>query len=407
MLLPSSGNSILTITYSFDILSDMVAERGSFIQSLDLRGKQVRSLGFSISQLENKATQREPSTKEQERLDLQKKQRVTLTRRRFTTLGLGTIGAAALGGVGVYEVTQSESHPKADILPLEKLTTIIENLPESPVKAILTKRILPRFTSEEPITNHRGTFTYVTEPATVTEEVNEGSDQTEGLARLNKNYPESDNVSPIQDQPVNYIIPGFMTDADIEQQLGSDTAPFTIYVTTDETFPRSLHSSIYIAKADAKGLNEIEKKQLNAAVEMTYIKEACSLALEDLYAEAMYNEMERAGLPTHMDVVNQQGSTEAADIVHVGVMTMMHYGGQTTLFIDGGGLLLAVDAVKDAEVLSRFDPTHPIFELVSLLRQRPLGNTNDEILTNTAQLCREYADTLKNFGVLGDVTKFP
>lgn len=270
----------------------------------------------------------------------------------------------------------------------ERLKAIINSLPETEIKRLLMKKVVPI------LDNPSGTTTLdiagmpiKVHGLEVTRKT-QFTNQTFGEFRPGGNPKKVQIFFPTEEKTLHIPFPYLLKQGEKKtvplSNIANDGTPFL-----DITFPKikPLHEDIAptidIVTIDPS-IRKPEFKKLHKFLEdFTYIKEACGLLTHLLYLEDTITKMRELGFETNIDSVSTNGESRNIEGVNHSLSVLGANNGRYIAAQDLAGYLFAVKAFgKDLNMDYVIEPQRPFYEK---MKSASIGNDPARFLEESFQ----------------------
>jgi hypothetical protein len=310
-----------------------------------------------------------------------------ISRRNFLiAIGAGLLLPTACrpNSVSTAENKLQESTPFVD-LGKQNLTEELDKLPDTPIKRLLQSRIRPLFGSNPPTKiNYDGLQINLANPTVVlkTENIN----QVSGLYTLRANFKESfEAVYPTVETTLRLPYMGLLFNSEVslfsKSDFGTDGTPLIdITFPVDKPLYSGLAPAITITTPD---LLSVEPKYRQFYINMrrfSFVKEACSALLVDIYFETVIRKMHELGLSTTVSGRSVGEPVKQTEAITQSIAVINNHGGRMRAAIDMAGYLLAFKATKGTEIDDPNNTDENFAKLRPEMESAQLGITAQETL---------------------------
>ncbi len=304
----------------------------------------------------------------------------------------------------------SETQPVKD-LGKEALINAVDTLPTSPLQQAVSASMHRYYSNPQPASITYGDLSFQISSAVV----NIGKDFTrdkegiDGDFNYRKNTPTTMVLSAIN--PGNYlvplddlILPGELNQMPKQlQRQNSFVFPFEFPV--EGKFVESIQPEITLTfhESSNKFFTQKEKQDLER---MTLIKEACSLALEDILVRRIVDKMHAMNLPTRIDAVTATGEKVSASPLVDAMALMSTNRGRFTASLDLGGYFLMFKLVEGTDMEKTLLKLPDFPEAIKSAKRFDLPADLNELFATSVRWAKSGPEPLK-LAHVGDITLIP
>lgn len=336
------------------------------------------------------------------------------TTRRRLLIGSIALGSLGVGGFALVNLSKGrgqspiEIAPETDLEEKKVLRATLAELPPSPIKDFLLQRVLEYYQSPPPKTVKRaGIDLKVDRPAIRIADTDDitllGSVTMRALREtMEEFYPVRSETMRV---PYLGLVLEHEQDRIPKENWTPDGTPFvTVSFPQQTRFFEGIAPEITVYKLRADLAAQQDPEFFKAISKFTYIKEACTLLLVDLYLEETIKRMQELGFPTHIDARRRNwtlAGQRAAVVQAVGVLN--NTGGRLQATIDIAGYLVGFEAIEDTPLSDALAQEEPFNTVISELKDASFGANPKDILFNSIRhsLTSEKAKHMVHDGNLG------
>ncbi len=302
--------------------------------------------------------------------------------------------------------------PSPDLLHgRDRLFAEIDDLPESRLKQLLIERIKPYFSSfTYPMKIERGGLTFTVQSATVNERVTNSPDMhgtftPRGGTPATEYHPTKTNILRL---PLLYTVTHKDLGGFPKEQIASDGTPFINITLRPEHSVFEGNAPVITIETPQANFRKPELAKFYVASEkFAYIKEACSLLIDDIRTEEVIKKMKALGFETEIEVNGPNGVSKVENVTQLLQVENVQRG-RSLAGEDIGGYFLAMKAFGGkSTILEDIRDRDKIFDAaLKSADQIQIGNDLSEIARASFQWAIDSNEARRLF-YEGDMNKIP
>lgn len=305
----------------------------------------------------------------------------------------------------------TEITPKPDARK-EYVISAIHELPSSAIKDLLIQRVEPLFKTPYPPTIDIAGVSVPVYGSEVRIDYTSGTVVT-GSTQVRSDLVQNTPLVEITENTRVYIPYLNLTrpdEVDSKAFSGVDKLGIPYLIATPpkgSQFHEGIWPDIRISTPNPNIMaNPLDRERYGRLTKQIAVKEAATLLLHLLEAEAMVGKMRESGYEPFLEVKRADGSIGQAEVITNNLNALAAQNGRFTAAIDIGGFVLATKAAEGTQIWRESQQSDnriiPFYESVAKIN---LGTTPDDIRRNTLQAALTIQNIPRVYA--GDLDKLP
>lgn len=284
------------------------------------------------------------------------------------------VQSAAERGRSTPIASPAEIQPVKD-LAKEELLRAVDTLPASPLQRAVSARLHRYYGEPQPDTISYGdvSFPIVSPTVIINRRLTRDKDGVDGNFNFRKNTPTTNVLSSIDNITLFIPIDDLLLEGEINQLPKQYHGPnnmlmFPFTFPAGGKFVEAIKPFIEVNVYESPR-KFFSPKETQDLIRMTLIKEACSLALQDIFVSKVVNNMNAMNVPTRIDAYTSNGDRVKASPVADVMALLSNNKGRFTASLDLGGYLLMFKLIEGTAAEQALMKLNDYPEAISSARQ--------------------------------------
>lgn len=339
-------------------------------------------------------------------------------RRREFLAGLAGISAIKLlAGCATArpKIPTVPAGPTAEVLSAEiqkpareKLLQAITGLPEIPTKTLLTERVLPYFQEFPPSSkNFSEIEVKVYNPTAVSKLVDKNIVGGTYSAK-DTNFPVDNPLFPIDNTTltipyVGLIVPGEKIN-DQFSKAADGTSIVNVQFPSNRAFYEGIapEIAIYLPRS-----GKVTNGSVQTIEQFMYVKEACTMLLEDLWVQEVIKKMKDLCFSTHIPAQKSDGSLITGEAIMHSVGILVNRNGRLAGTNDLAGYIVALKAFENTQMWDDLMKDYDFQKVMPSIKDLNLGQNGKEIMVNSYNFVLNSKIAQNSLVAIGNLNQIP